>query len=189
MTLHWNANIVEPIGMTPGDFMTAQGGIALSPAAGTVDAAMLGVGGGMSGKGSIATMRFRAIAAGNPGIGVERVIGRNAANAGISVKVGAPVAMTRIATITELQPVVPNPSSGNAVLAFSLVKEGHVDLSIYSVDGRRIRTIASGVHAAGTYRFGWDGTDAQGSRLQSGVYFVRFEGPGVHKSRLVTLIT
>ena len=189
IALHWDSKVVEPIGVTAGDLMTSRGGVVMSPAAGTVDAALLGVSGrGISGEGLLATVRFRAIAAGAPAISVEKVLGRDATNGAVAVKVGAALAVTKVASKTELQAVVPNPSRGNSVLGFSLAKEGHVDLAIYSVDGRRVRTIVNGTQASGSYRFTWNGTDDQGVTLKSGVYFVRFAAPGVKTNRIVSLV-
>ncbi len=188
VALRWDPKVVEPVGVTAGEMISAPRGVVLSPSAGTVDAALLGAGSRIAGHGLLATVRFRAIAAGTPAIGVERVIGRDGENSSVAVMTGTLAVTANVATKTELQPVVPNPSRGSSVLTFSLVAAAHVDLSIYSVDGRRIRTIASGMHQAGTFRFAWDGTDDRGTSLKSGVYFVRFVGSGVQKTRLVTLI-
>ena len=63
-----------------------------------------------------------------------------------------------------------------------------MDLSIYSVDGRHVKTIAHGVQNVGRYQFSWDGTDAQGSVAKSGLFFVRLEAAGVRTSRLLSVI-
>ncbi len=188
VALRWDARVVMPVAVEGAEFLTTQGGVAMTPRAGVVDAALLGNGPGMAGEGNLATVRFRALAVGDPGIGVERVVGRDAQNTNVEVKVGAPVAMVNRPTSTELQAVVPNPIHGDAVLSFSLVSEGRVDLSIYSVDGRRVRTVVSGVQPAGSYRFVWNGADDHGRTLQAGAYYVRFEALGVRKTRLVALV-
>ena len=163
VTLHWDSKIVEPVGMTAGADLMARDGVALSPAAGTVDMALLGVNGrGMSGL--MATVRFRSIAAGDPGIGVEHVIGRDGKNNAVAVKVGAPIASANVATSTELQSVAPNPARINSVISFSLAVQGRVDLSIFSVDGRRVRTLVNGEQQPGNYRFSWNATDDAGNR-------------------------
>ena len=63
-----------------------------------------------------------------------------------------------------------------------------MDLSIYSVDGRRVKTVMHGEQGAGSYRATWNGVDDRGASLKSGVYFVRLQAAGVVKTRLITLV-
>ena len=56
------------------------------------------------------------------------------------------------------------------------------------MDGRLIRTLAQGVFEAGRYQFTWDGSDARGTALRSGIFFVRLESAGVRKTRVVSVI-
>ena len=87
-----------------------------------------------------------------------------------------------------LMPVIPSPSHGHAALQYTLAVRGPVDLAIYSVDGRKLRTLTHGVQDVGSYRLMWDGADDRGSRVGSGVYFVRLEASGVQKSRVISLV-
>jgi flagellar hook assembly protein FlgD len=48
-----------------------------------------------------------------------------------------------------------------------------VDLSIYSVAGRRIRTLEHGIFPAGPHRSEWNGNDDGGTRAAAGVYLLR----------------
>jgi hypothetical protein len=67
-----------------------------------------------------------------------------------------------------LAPVTPNPSAGAVRLRWALPREQHVDVTIHDVSGRRIATLARGVHRAGLHDAEW-----RGSAAPSGVYFVR----------------
>ena len=91
-------------------------------------------------------------------------------------------------TLTQLQPVRPNPAPGRATIGYSLVKQGNVDLAIFSVDGRLVKSLARGTQDAGSYRITWDGVDDRGSVAKSGVYFVRFHAPGVQQTRVLNLV-
>ena len=63
-----------------------------------------------------------------------------------------------------------------------------MDLSIYSVDGRRIRTLVSGTLPAGEHDARWDGRDRDGRRVAGGVYFYRLvAGSFVGQKKLVLL--
>ena len=75
-----------------------------------------------------------------------------------------------------------------AALQYSLAGRGNVDLSIYSVDGRRVKSVAHGVQEAGRYRFTWDGTDERGAAMRSGVYYVRLEAPSLTRTRVINLV-
>jgi len=50
---------------------------------------------------------------------------------------------------------------------------GRIQVRIYDVVGRRVRTLADRVFAAGEHTLAWDGTDDAGTKLAHGVYFVR----------------
>jgi flagellar hook assembly protein FlgD len=71
-------------------------------------------------------------------------------------------------------PARPNPFSNTTEVAFAVPAPGvDVDLRIYDVSGRLVRTLAEGRHAPGVYRLVWDGLDGSGRRVASGVYFSR----------------
>jgi len=73
-------------------------------------------------------------------------------------------------------------------ISYSLAKASSVDLSIYSVDGRRIKTIVRGQQDVGRYQFNWNGADDQGNPIQSGVYFVRLVVPGLQRTRVLAVV-
>jgi len=90
-------------------------------------------------------------------------------------------------TVTELAPATPNPAARHAVLRYSLASRGPVDLSVYSVDGRRVKTIMHATQEAGRYRFPWNGTDDQGNLARAGIYFVRLNAGNAHFTRRLVL--
>ncbi len=72
----------------------------------------------------------------------------------------------------------PNPAYGSVSLSYGLPEEGHIRLSVLDVSGREVATLLDGEHPAGWHSLTWDGHGASGSRLASGVYFVRITGEG-----------
>ena len=72
----------------------------------------------------------------------------------------------------------PNPAATLADISFSLSRGGPVKLEIFGVDGRRVKTLANGVAAAGAHVRSWNGTDDAGARVGSGTYFLRLEAEG-----------
>jgi hypothetical protein len=134
-----------------------------------VDAAVLGAGRGIAGEGVLATVRFRAVATGNPQVTLGTLDARDGENRKVALTGVTPA----VPTETSIAPAMPNPFAGVTTLSFTLATGGTVELGIYSVDGRRVRTLASGTRETGSYRLSWDGRDDAGRSLPSGVYSVR----------------
>ena len=76
-----------------------------------------------------------------------------------------------------LAPGRPNPFASHTVIPFSLAREGKADLVVYDVSGRLVRRLVSGRQTAGHYTVRWDGHDAAGRRVTSGVYWIRLRTP------------
>lgn len=74
----------------------------------------------------------------------------------------------------------PNPFNPRTDLQFSLETDGRVRVEIFDVRGRRLALIDEGDYAAGTHTLRWNGRDAKGQGLPSGVYLARlaFEKDG-----------
>lgn len=79
----------------------------------------------------------------------------------------------------------PNPALTSARIAFDLPRATPVSLMVHDAAGRVVRTLFQGVHAAGRFSLPWDLRDDSGSRVPSGVYFVRLEAHGQRHSRRV----
>jgi len=65
----------------------------------------------------------------------------------------------------------PNPFNPRTELRFSLAQAGPVQLVIYDVSGRQVKTLVNGVRAAGPNSVWWDGSDDSGHRVSAGVYW------------------
>ena len=73
----------------------------------------------------------------------------------------------------------PNPFNPETWIPYQLAKPAEVTLHIYAVNGTLIRTLVLGHQAAGMYHSKsraayWDGRNAQGESVASGVYFYTF---------------
>ena len=67
----------------------------------------------------------------------------------------------------------PNPFNPQTTLEFTLPERSFVRLSIYDGAGREVVSLVNEERGAGQYREFWDGTDAHGRRVASGIYFSR----------------
>ncbi len=70
----------------------------------------------------------------------------------------------------------PNPFNPETWIPYQLAEHADVTLHIYSIDGKLIRTLAIGYQLAGLYQYRsravyWDGRNALGEPVASGVYF------------------
>jgi hypothetical protein len=82
----------------------------------------------------------------------------------------------------------PNPFNPRVELSFSLPAAGRARLTLHDLRGRRVATLVDGICRAGASAFLWDGRDASGTPLASGVYFARLRTPwGGDTEKLVLL--
>jgi hypothetical protein len=177
--LAWDASVVQPLGMTSGSFITDQHGMVLSPEPGTVDAALLGARDqGITGEGEVARVTFKVLRAGDAGIRLGQVVARDAVNRPIEAGAIDQVTQAAAPAVTTLLAPAPNPFRDNATLVFSLSQPGAVELALYSVDGRRVRTLVSERREPGVYRVAWDGRDEGRNAVAPGVFYARLRAGG-----------
>lgn len=69
----------------------------------------------------------------------------------------------------------PNPFNPSTVIRFELPKSGQVRLDIFNINGALITTLVDGVREAGRHDVLWNGRDAKGLPVASGVYFYRLK--------------
>ncbi|MDA0746491.1 MAG: Ig-like domain-containing protein [bacterium] len=82
----------------------------------------------------------------------------------------------------------PNPFNPETVVPFALPEARNVSMVIYNVLGQQVRVLARGHREAGYHRISWDGRDAQGRTLSSGIYFVRMAAKDFVDVRKMLLI-
>lgn len=77
-----------------------------------------------------------------------------------------------------LFPAFPNPAGAGTRIDFSLTEATAVQLVLYDVQGRRVRTLLDQRMPAGRHDLRWDGTDDNGARVASGAYYYELRIPG-----------
>ena len=184
--LSWDPAVVQPVSFTAGDAALEQGALLFSAAPGSVDGALFtGTGQGFTGEGEFATVHFQVVAAGDPKFGFAAVDARDAQNHTVTLATGVTATSPRT-FVTTLAPAMPNPFGRSTTFAFALAKAGRADLEVFSVDGRRVRTITSGLREAGEYRLEWNGADDSGRPIAPGVYYARLVTAQGRFTRVVT---
>jgi hypothetical protein len=69
----------------------------------------------------------------------------------------------------------PNPFNPSTRISFSLPQAGTVTLRVFDILGQQVTTLVNGPMGAGAHEAEWNGRDAAGRVLASGVYFYRIE--------------
>jgi len=87
-----------------------------------------------------------------------------------------------------LEPNYPNPFNPSTTVSFTLSSSGHVNLAIYTADGKLVQTIADGPMSEGYKTLSWDGNDGNGNPVSSGVYFCRLETGNRVLTQKMTLV-
>ena len=77
----------------------------------------------------------------------------------------------------------PNPFNANTNITLSIEQEMFINLKIYNISGELVQVLLDNKFPAGRHLSQFDG-----SRLPSGIYFVRVETQGMSQSRKITLI-
>ena len=187
--LGWESGVLQPISVAGAGLLEGQGGVVFSPGPGTADAALLGLrGSGITGSGPVATFRFRVLRDGDARLRIANVVARDPANHRIQPGSLTQALTTALPTHTLLLSPSPNPAQGEANVAFALASSGEADLSIFAVDGRRVRTLAHGPRAPGEYRIRWRGDDDAGRPQAPGVYWVRLSTAGRTWNRRIVFL-
>lgn len=103
-------------------------------------------------------------------------------SSGVAERIGEPATY-------HLDQNFPNPFNPETRIQFSLPKAERVDLAVYDVHGRLVKELTDFQEfAAGTYTVAWDGKDADGKRVASGVYFTRMQAGTFSTTKKMSLI-
>jgi hypothetical protein len=73
----------------------------------------------------------------------------------------------------------PNPFSSKTIISFNVINESNYSLMIYDALGNKVKTLVNESLNPGQHNFEWNGTDDNGSYINSGIYFCKFSGNNV----------
>ena len=88
----------------------------------------------------------------------------------------------------ELHAPMPNPFNPLTTIRYTLPRASFVAMDVHDAQGRRVTQLAQGDRDAGEHVVTWNGKDASGVPVSSGVYFVRLESRGEVRVRKVVLL-
>ena len=142
---------------------------------------------GVSGNGTIATMTFRIVAP--PETGLSYGFELFDATGTIMVRGTDTLQQLgeRCVDRVLLHQNYPNPLNPNTNIVFALPTRTDVDLAVFDLTGRRIKTLVSGAQDGGVHSVIWDGRDQGGNQVASGVYFYTLRAGETNQSRRVVV--
>ena len=87
----------------------------------------------------------------------------------------------------------PNPFNPETWIPYQLSEDSQISISIYDTTGKLIRTLSLGFQSAGFYNSQgraayWDGRNALGERVASGLYFYQLTTPSFQQTRRLLII-
>jgi type IX secretion system substrate protein len=88
----------------------------------------------------------------------------------------------------ELAQNYPNPFNGFTTIPFELQKDGNVNITIYDVLGRKVKTLINKPYTFGKHSISWAGTDANSQNVSSGIYLYRIKSNNYSKTKRLLLL-
>ncbi|UCC79635.1 MAG: S8 family serine peptidase [Candidatus Zixiibacteriota bacterium] len=82
----------------------------------------------------------------------------------------------------------PNPFNSGTNISLALPAKSDVNLTIYDLLGREVRTLISGPLDAGYHTVTWNGDDKSGRSVASGIYFYRIEAGDFSMNRKMIML-
>lgn len=93
-----------------------------------------------------------------------------------------------IPNVYQLSQNYPNPFNPSTTIQYSLFRGSAVRIRIYNLMGQTVRTLEDGYLPPGRYETTWDGTDASGRTVASGMYLYRIDTGTFSETRKMLLL-
>ncbi len=88
----------------------------------------------------------------------------------------------------ELGQNYPNPFNPSTTINYRLNQQGDVQLTVFNILGKKVKTLVNEHKIAGNYSMTWDATDETGNRVTSGLYIYKLKmGSNVHMKKMLLL--
>ncbi|MAI86787.1 MAG: hypothetical protein CMF99_06465 [Candidatus Marinimicrobia bacterium] len=82
----------------------------------------------------------------------------------------------------------PNPFNPLTTISYELLTDGIVNIVIYDLIGKKIKTLISGFQTAGSKNVNWNTTNNQGQPVSAGVYFYSMEAGDFRQTKKMILL-
>lgn len=82
----------------------------------------------------------------------------------------------------------PNPFNPRTVVDYTVPKRSQVTIEIYNIIGQKVMTLVDAEQSAGEYQVTWNGNDATGQKVSSGMYLYRFKAGEYTETKKMLLL-
>ena len=84
--------------------------------------------------------------------------------------------------------IYPNPAKENIQISFNATTETELEMDIYDLTGRKIRSVYNGMCKIGQQHFSWDLSAESGNTVNNGIYFCRLKSNGTELTRKIFVL-
>jgi hypothetical protein len=95
------------------------------------------------------------------------------ARATATISISSDAQVVEMPTAFELKQNYPNPFNPSTTLSFAVPNDADVSVQVYDITGKLVTTLVNAKMAAGYHNVEWNGTDSQGLRVATGIYFYK----------------
>ena len=82
----------------------------------------------------------------------------------------------------------PNPFNPSTMIDIETVEANDLMVSVFDAKGRMVNNLVNSYLEAGRYSVKWDGMDASGMSMPTGVYFIRVQtGVDMHTQKMILI--
>ncbi len=82
----------------------------------------------------------------------------------------------------------PNPFNGEITIEFGIPEKSRIELQIYDILGRKVISLCDRILSPGSYRSSWDGRDASGHPLSTGIYLAVLSSQSHRQGKKIVLL-
>ncbi|MEL6823147.1 MAG: FlgD immunoglobulin-like domain containing protein, partial [Calditrichota bacterium] len=82
----------------------------------------------------------------------------------------------------------PNPFNPTTTIRFRIPEDARVKLEVFNLLGQKVATLVDDLRSAGVSTVNWNGRNAGGAQVSSGIYFYRLEAGSLVQTRQMLLI-
>lgn len=82
----------------------------------------------------------------------------------------------------------PSPFNSTSVINFSINIFSNIEIKVYNILGKEVRTLLNKELSAGQYSVEWDGKDSEENKLTSGIYFINLRNKSSNKTIKTVLL-